>query len=526
MTGGATDRAVRYVPPPESLVRLLLEHPAADTDPLVCTVDSELSKADFIAMAMEVADEFAGVGVGLGVGLGAGVDAVAVQRSSGPAMAAGMFGAWLAGAVFVPVNARQPKREVDHIIEAIRPAAFLDDSGVRRLDAHPQSPGTDEMPDAPGARYEPDTAFVTWTSGTTGPPKPILQTHSGYREILGRVLSSIRKSPTSAGSTTSPPRPSAGSTISPPRPPSPNLVPVSLALNAGIYNLLFGFMAGAPVVLMERFVPRDFATLVARYGIRSTVLPPAAMTMLTDAAPEDVSDLGPLRYVRSITAPLSPLAARRFIDRFGVIVLNGYGQAEIGEVIGWTAEDARTHPEKLGAAGRPHAGVDVKVVDEESRPLASGETGQLLVRPPRMAAGYAGGDSLDDRIDDDGYLSTGDFATVDDDGFVWIEGRTSDLIIRGGNKVFPDQVEEVLLLLPGIREAAVAGVPDDRLGEVPVAFVVGEATDEELESVCRENLVPYKIPVAFERVDVIPRSEVGKVQRRKLAESWNGPATS
>jgi acyl-CoA synthetase (AMP-forming)/AMP-acid ligase II len=512
VTGAATDRSRGHVPPPESLARLLLDHPGADTDPLVCTVEAELSKAEFVGLAQDVAAELAEAGVGPD-------QAVAIQRSSGPAMAAGMFGAWLAGAVFVPVNARQPKREVDHIIEAIRPAAFLNDAGVQRIDARPGNAGPGgTQTDAPATRYEPGTAFVTWTSGTTGPPKPILQTHSGYREILGRVLSSIRKGAGSAPSTTSSP--------SSPRSPSPNLVPVSLALNAGIYNLLFGFMAGARVVLMERFVPRDFATLVRRYEVRSTVLPPAAMTMLTDAAAEDVTSLTPLRYVRSITAPLSPLAARRFMDRFGVIVLNGYGQAEIGEVIGWTAEDARKHPEKLGAAGRPHAGVDIKVVDEEGRPLDAGVTGQLLVRPPRMAAGYAGGDSLEDRVDEDGYVRTGDYATVDESGFVWIEGRTSDLIVRGGNKVFPDQVEEVLLLLPGIREAAVAGVPDARLGEVPVAFVVGEATDEELRDVCRENLVPYKIPVAFERVDEIPRSEVGKVQRRQLAESWNRPATS
>jgi long-chain acyl-CoA synthetase len=517
VNAGVTGRTVDPVPPAESLARLLLDHPAADTEHLVCTVDAELSKAEFTRMAEDVAAELARAGVGAG-------EAVAVQRSSGPGMAAGMFGAWLAGAVFVPVNARQPKREVDHIIEVIRPAAFLGDAGVQRIDALRESAGPDglqaqaESPSPSPTRYEPGTAFVTWTSGTTGPPKPILQTHSAYREILGRVLSSIRKSPRTAGSTTTAP--------SPPRSPSPNLVPVSLALNAGIYNLLFGFMAGAPVVLMERFVPRDFATLVTRYGVRSTVLPPAAMTMLTDAAPDQVTALGSLRYVRSITAPLSPLAARRFMDRFGVVVLNGYGQAEIGEVIGWTAEDARTHPEKLGAAGRPHAGVDIKVVDEDGRALGVGATGQLLVRPPRMAAGYAAGDSLDDRMDADGYVRTGDYATVDEDGFVWIEGRTSDLIVRGGNKVFPDQVEEVLLLLPGIREAAVAGVPDERLGEVPVAFVVGDATEDEMKTVCRENLVPYKIPVAFERVDAIPRSEVGKVQRRQLAERWNRPATS
>lgn len=464
----------------ESLARLLLDHPAAPDEPLVCTIDGETTAAEFRRDAERLATDLEAFGVRPG-------QAVAVQLAGGPGMAAGMFGVWLAGAVFVPVNARQPQREVAHVLDAIRPAALLGAEGLRRV--------------GDPAGFDPDTAFVTWTSGTTGRPKPILQTHSGYREILGRVLHSIRKG-------------SEGSR------PSPNLVPVSLALNAGIYNLLFGFMAGAAVVLMERFGPEEFAVLVARYGVRSTVLPPAAMVMLTDSP--RVTDLAPLRYVRSITAPLSPLSARRFMDKFGVTVLNGYGQAEIGEVIGWTAADARAHPDKLGAVGRPHPGVDIKVLNEDGRPVPSGTAGQLLVRPPRMAAGYAGGESLEDRMDAEGFVRTGDYALVDAEGFVWIEGRTSDLINRGGNKVFPDQVEEVLLLLPGVKEAAVVGVPEPRLGEVPVAFVVGEASDEELHQVCREHLVPYKIPVAFERVASIPRSEVGKVLRRQLAESWKG----
>jgi acyl-CoA synthetase (AMP-forming)/AMP-acid ligase II len=470
-------------PAAAGLTRLLLEHPAGPDEPLVCTIDREITTADFLHAAQKAAAELVAGGVRPG-------QAVAVQLAGGPEAAAAMFGTWLAHAVFVPVNVRQPAREVERVLSVIRPAAYLGADGVRPLEA--------------AASFDRDVAFVTWTSGTTGPPKPILQTHSGYGEILGRVLSSIRKSPSDD-------RPG-------PDRPSPNLVPVSLALNAGIYNLLFGFMAGAAVVLMEKFVPEDFAVLVARYRVRSTVLPPAAMTMLADSPA--VTDLTPLRYVRSITAPLSPLAAKRFMAKFGVTVLNGYGQAEIGEVIGWTAADAREHPDKLGAAGRPHPGVEIKVVDEDSAPVVAGTIGQLCVRPPRMAAGYASGESLDDRIDDDGFVRTGDYAVVDDDGFVWIEGRTSDLINRGGNKVFPDQVEEVILLLPGVKEAAVVGVPDDRLGEVPVAFIIGDATDDQLMDVCRDNLVPYKIPVAFQRVPAIPRSEVGKVLRRQLAETW------
>jgi acyl-CoA synthetase (AMP-forming)/AMP-acid ligase II len=133
-----------------------------------------------------------------------------------------------------------------------------------------------------------------------------------------------------------------------------------------------------------------------------------------------------------------------------------------------------------------------------------------------MAVGYADGEQLDDRLDAEGYLRTGDYARLDEEGFVWIEGRVGDVINRGGNKVFPGQVEEVLCLAPGISEAAVVGVPDARLGEVPVAFVVGQATDAELERLCREHLVAYKVPVWFTRVDALPRSEVGKVLRRLL----------
>jgi acyl-CoA synthetase (AMP-forming)/AMP-acid ligase II len=429
--------------------------------------------------AAAVADELQVAGVRPG-------QAVAVQLPNGPDAVTAMFGVWQAGAVFVPVNVRATDAEVLAIIDELRPAAMLDADGVRRLGGG----GGGGEP----AVYDADTAFVTWTSGTTGTPRPILHTHASYIELLDRVLGTIQTDPSKR--------------------PAPNLIPVSLALNAGIYNVLFGLRAGAAIVIMEQFDTGDFAELVRRYEIRSTVLPPASIAMLCDD--EAVTDLAPLRYVRSITAPLSPVAAWRFTDKFGVGVLNGYGQAEIGEVIGWTAADLRAHPEKIGAVGRVHPGVDIKIVDDSGgSPVAGGEVGELLVRPPRMAAGLE-----EDRLDPQGFVHTGDLARVDDDGFVWIEGRLGDVINRGGNKVFPDHVEEVLRLSPGVREVAVAGVPDDRLGEVPVAFVVGDAADAELEELCRTHLVAYKVPVAFRRVDALPRSEVGKVLRRELVARY------
>jgi acyl-coenzyme A synthetase/AMP-(fatty) acid ligase len=460
-----------------SLADLLTAHPFPDAQDLITTVDRAVTAGTARAEASRVGERLRRAGVEPG-------QAVVVQLPNGPEFVFAMFGVWLAGAVFVPASPRQPQTELDHVLSSTSPAAVIDDAGVRRSDRLP-------------TEYEPDSAFVTWTSGTTGQPKPILQTHTGYLEILDRVLGPLRGRP-----------------ADPSRPPSPNLVPVSLALNAGIYNVLFGLRAGASVVLMDRFSTSEFASLVHRFSIRSTVLPPAGMVMLADDPL--VSDLTPLRYVRSITAPLSPLAARRFSAKFGVTVLNGYGQAEIGEVVGWTAADARDHPEKIGAVGRPHPGVAIKVVAEDGSGTPADTVGELLVKPPRMAAGYASGDSLDDRLDSEGYVRTGDFARIDSDGFVWIEGRVGDVINRGGNKVFPGQVEEVLLLSSGVSEVAVVGLPDERLGEVPVAFIVGNASDLELDQLCREHLVPYKIPVGYRRVEALPKSEVGKVLRRDL----------
>jgi acyl-coenzyme A synthetase/AMP-(fatty) acid ligase len=268
-------------------------------------------------------------------------------------------------------------------------------------------------------------------------------------------------------------------------------------------------------VIIDRFEAKGFAALVRRFQIRSTVLPPAAITMINDDP--EIADLSPLKYVRSITAPLSPLQARRFTERFRAFVLNGYGQAEIGEVIGWTAADAKAFPEKIGAVGRPHPGVEIRVVGDDGGVLEPGETGRLRVRPPNRALGYAGGGDLDDRVDPDGYVDTGDIARVDGEGFVWIEGRASDVINRGGNKVFPGDVEDVLRLSPAVTEAAVVGAPDDRLGQVPVAFFTGNpARAGELEALCRDHLAPYKVPVAFHHVMQLPRNETGKLLRAEL----------
>ncbi len=442
------------------LEELLLQHPFSEAQEVLFSETESMTVGEARQRVAEIASK-------LEIETGR---SVAVQLPNGPGLLCTMIAIWTRGAVYVPLNEKLTETEVASILSETGAAAFIGSDGARTLS------GTTVYPD--------DVAFIIWTSGTTGTPKPILHTHTAYLELLDRVLAPLR----GGGERSSP--------------PTPNLIPVSMALNAGLYNCLFGLRAGASVVMMDRFTPQVFAELVERFQIRSTVLPPAAMVMLADS---DVQSLAPLKYVRSITAPLSPLNARRFIERFGCFVLNSYGQAEMGEVIGWTAADAKEHPEKIGAAGRPLPGVALRI-DED---------GHLLVRPPNAAVG------IDDRRDDDGFIDTGDIASVDEDGFVWIDGRVSDLINRGGNKVFPDSVEEVLRLHSSVGDVAVVGVPDDRLGEVPVAFIVGdEFTEEVLIEHCRNYLVAYKVPIAFRLIDELPRSEVGKILRRELIDRW------
>ncbi|MDA0633602.1 long-chain fatty acid--CoA ligase [Nonomuraea sp. MCN248] len=495
-------------PAGRSLTELLDELPALDEATVVHSTSSTLTLAELRAAVSRVADELVRAGVRPGHPVGALV-------GSGASGVVAMFAAWRAGAVYMPVNHRMTGHEVTALIDdtpvclILGTAADLDGRdggiGVVEFDETTWNARTRRPVAADATTYDGDIALVLRTSGTTGKPKAVLLRHDGTLDALDASLRKLRRRDSG------PREPRARLRV--------NLIPLSLALWAGIFNTLFSFRAGFGVVLLDRFTPEEFARAVREHGLTSTVLAPAMITMLTDD--DGLDSLEPLRIVRSITAPLSPAVAQRFHDRYGVLVLNSYGQTELGgEVVGWTIEDIRNYgTEKLGAAGRPYDDVDVRILDEHDRDLPPGEPGHIHIRSPYRMRGYAvAGDEDADRLLD-GFLRTGDVGRLDADGFLWIEGRVSDMINRGGLKIFPDEVEEVLRRHPGVRDAAVAGVPDRRLGEVPCAWIVpaGGAMDAEaLAAWCREHLAPYKVPVSFFAIEAMPRNDVGKVLRRQL----------
>jgi long-chain acyl-CoA synthetase len=494
-------------PQEQSLLNLLLHHPLLDSETLVYAEDRNFTVAEFRDAASRLAATISGAGVQRG-------SAVAAIVGGGPDPLIAMYASWLAGAVYMPCNARLTDSEIRQMLDEVPPAVLI--GPAARLDSLDVKAGRvvgngdlEWVATAPavqtGLRYDSDVALIMRTSGTTGRPKAVLLRHSGTLTGFDAILNRLRATSS----------PATGAT----RTPTPNLIPVSLALWAGIYNTLFAFRVGAPVVLLERFTTQGFVETIKKLNIRSTVLAPAMINMLNDDP--EVTDLTPLRFVRSITAPLRKEEAERFYRQFGITVLNSYGQTELGgEVVGWSASDVRAFgSSKLGSAGRPHGGIDIKIRDPEGDVLAAGQPGEIWVSSPFVMRGYADStQSMDGRLVD-GYLRTGDLGHVDSDGFLWVHGRETDLINRGGLKVSPEEVEEVLRSHPDVADACVAGVPDPRLGEVPYAWIVPikDFDPDTLAAWCRQQLAPYKVPVGFAAIEEIPRSEVGKVLRRNLS---------
>nr|BFE37438.1 hypothetical protein GCM10010200_096890 [Actinomadura rugatobispora] len=487
------------------LAAFLLDHEDPADTPILHRKDGSLTRGALIAAVKVLAGRLGQV---------AG-QPVACLVDDGVRAITTMFATWLAGGVYVPVNARLTDAEVRAQLLATEPAVVV--AGPAQAGRVPEGIGllVEEAPGRwasprparppTGRRFGEDEAVIMRTSGTTGESKPIVLSHRGVGDGIDTVIAKLRGGKAKNGG----------------RPPMPNLIPTSQALWAGAWNTLFSFRLGAPVVLMDRFDPVDYAELVGRFSLRSTILAPAMMAMLIEDP--RVRDLGGLRFVRSVTAPLPPDQARRFRERFGVDVLNSYGQTELGgEVVGWTASDTREFgASKLGAVGRAHPNVEIRILDEERREVPPDETGEIWIRSPFAHEA----DLAPDRIVD-GFLRTGDLGRLDAEGFLWIEGRVSDMINRGGLKVVPQEVEAVLRRHPAVADACVAGVPDARLGEVPVAWVRPAGTERPEETALlaflREDLTGYKVPVAVRFVDDFPRTEIGKVLRRELVASFDG----
>lgn len=443
-------------------------------------------------------------------------DRVAVVVPNRPEVVALLFGSWRLGAVPVTISSLYKQDELAKTLEQTRPRLVVVTpqtppvGGRETLCLTPDSMREWESAEVGGSAGDPvamqdaDEAVVMFTGGTTGLPKPVVTTHGGTMGAVKR-LAAVSKG-----------RPGPYRLAHPAVPP--NLLALPLFHSGGQQTLLFAFYVGRPLLLMPKFNASRVVELVSRHRIDNLFLMP---TMLYDLVGlEDPVDLSSVRAVLVAGQALDSQLRRRFEKRFGIPIATNYGSTETGHVAGWTRADLAAGRWKPGSAGRVYEGVNMEIRDEAGRALGLGEVGEICVQS-NLAKGYLGDRERRGKLVRNGWVDSGDMGYLDDDGVLFLVGRKREMIKTGGFQVWPAELEEALRSHPAVADVAVIGVSDERLGEVPKAYVVASGTvsdgmDTELMEYVRDRLAHFKAVRQVEFVSALPRTETGKINRALL----------
>ncbi|WP_117214453.1 acyl-CoA synthetase [Allorhizocola rhizosphaerae] len=449
----------------------------------------------------ERASRLAGALGGLGVRHG---DRVAYLGPNHPAFLETLFATGQLGGVFVPLNWRLAAPELAYI---------LSDSGTRVLVFDPEHASTvDGLPvsaavpadeslfaGAPAVLDQPvhpdETCMILYTSGTTGRPKGVMLTHDNVTWNSFNLLLDVDLS---------------GEEVTLVAAPMFHVA----ALNQTVLPTL---LKGGRVVLVSRFDPQQALDLIARHRVTFLFGVPTMFLSMSRAAGWAQADLSSVRSAICGGAPV-PRTVIEAYQRRGVTFMQGYGLTEAAPGVLFLRRDDSLR--KAGSAGTAAFFTDVKLVDAERGPVAAGEPGEILASGPNVMAGYWRRPQDTEAAFADGWLRTGDIGVADDEGYIEIRDRTKDLIISGGENIYPAEVEDALYAHPAVAECGVIGVPDETWGEVGRAVVVlregANATVEELLEFLAGRIAKYKIPKSVVFTDALPRTTSGKVIKKEL----------
>ncbi len=352
---------------------------------------------------------------------------------------------------------------------------------------------------------EDDLCHLQYTGGTTGLPKGVMLTHRNYLTTAMGMGLALEFEP-------------HYSTL--------QVLPI---FHTAWWPVLLHHLAGCRAVIVPRF---DFAEILAtaeRERVTHINMVPVLFSWLLDFPGADSYDLSSIKYFSYAGAPMPEEVLRRCIAKFGPIFMQGYGLTEaapLGTMLMMEDQCRLEGPPELvrriNSCGRESLVTEVRVVDEEDNDVPVGEIGEIVIRGKNVMKGYWKDPELTAKTLRGGWLHTGDLATVDEYGFIYIVDRKNDMIITGGENVYPFEVEQVLYEHPAVLTAAVVGVKSEKWGEEVTAAVVlkqGEtATEEELIALCRRRIAGYKCPKRVVFMDGIPTSAIGKVLRRQVRE--------
>lgn len=287
----------------------------------------------------------------------------------------------------------------------------------------------------------------------------------------------------------------------------------------GLLNFSLGLALPTTIVLRRRFDPVETLRVMEQYRVQSAAMVPTMLQRVLQLGPEELAkhDTSALEAIPLSGSAIPGDLATRAMDAFGDVVYNFYGSTETGWASIATPADLRAAP---GTAGTPPMGTDLALIDEDGNPVPQGETGRIFVSSMLRMEGYTAKDLRKEEIA--GRMSTGDVGHLDEHGRLFVDGRDDDMIVSGGENVFPREVEDLLSSRDDVVEAAVIGVPDDEFGQRLLAFVVpvegSGLTDEICREHVREHLARYKVPREVRFLDALPRNPTGKVLKRQLRE--------
>jgi len=427
-------------------------------------------------------------------------DVVALKLKNRVEFVVLLFAAWRLGATVTPVNPSLTDAEVVRQLHGSGARLLVVEDGATAPagvitlavgDLRTEPDGAAQLPHLASSGL----ALLIYTSGTTGIPKGVMLDHANIDAMadMGRRALQIGQADRCL------------------------LILPLFHVNGIVVSVLMPLLAGGSVVIADKFDPQTFFDTVEYERPTFFSAVPTIFAMLAALPAHVAPDTSSVRFAVCGAAPAPPKLLTRFEARYGFPLIEGYGLSEgtcastINPIAG---------PRRAGTVGIAFPGQQIRIVDETGAELATGLDGEVVIAGPNVMRGYFGRPDETARVIIDGWLHTGDIGHLDADGYLTLVGRSKDMIIRGGENIYPKEIEDVLAGDPTVLEAAVIGVPDDKWGEIVAAYVQprpGLTVDPEaLQALCARNLAGYKRPTSITVVPGIPKNAVGKTDKAPL----------
>ena len=477
---------------------------AAETPsgPAVADDYTDLNNSQFLAAVQRAAASLRGRGVSAG-------DVVAIMLPNTASFVVSLFAAWRLGAAVTPINPSLTPAEVNYQVSDAAATVLIAQTAPNfdpgapvvstdALDGGDPTPGLVNAPQYPDSAL----ALLIYTSGTTGRPKGVMLDHANLNAMCGAVIDGFKLTPDDH---------------------SLLILPL-FHVNGIVVGTLSPLLAGGRATIAGRFKVDTFFDRVEQTRATYFSAVPTIYTMLCGLPPSVKPDTSSVRFAVCGAAPASVELLEAFESRYGIPIIEGYGLSE-GSCASTVNPLKGTR--KAGTVGLPLAGQTIRLVDGSGNPVPDGEAGEVVIKGANVMRGYLNRPEETAKAIVDGWLHTGDVGRFDEDGYLVLVDRAKDMIIRGGENIYPREIEVVVHGLPQIAEAAVVGRAHAVYGEEPVLFVSlhpeGTLDTDAIREHLRGSLSKYKLPVEITIVDDLPKNAVGKIDkptlRKRLVET-------